>query len=546
VTGHGRDKIARMKRLLSTILLLTAVVSLAAQAPEPVDLAAIQKIRDEGLNRSQVMRHLFYLTDVHGPRLQGSPGIESAGDWAVKTLQDWGMQNVRKERFPFGVGWSLNNFHATMLGAQGMPLIGYPKAWSSGTNGVVKAEVVRPQIANAEEAEKWRGKLRGKVVLTQPTREVRMLEGRIVLRMTDKEIEEALTPPATAPAGRAGGAGGRAGGAAGRAGGAGGRAGGAPTPFNVNEFYQAEGVVALIDRGANSDMSAGGSDLTWQTQRVDGGTIFLGAGGSRVAAEAGKGLPQVTLAVEHYNRMVRVLDEGLPVNMELNIDVTFHPETSERQNGFNIIGELPGTDLADEIVLIGGHFDSWHGATGATDNATGSAAMMEVLRIIKTAGLKPRRTIRVALWGAEEQGLLGSRNYAERYLGTIEKPGPEHAKHTAYFNIDNGTGKVRGIWMQSNPLVAPIFGAWITPLKDLGVEILGPRSVTSTDHTNIDRTGVPGFQFVQERLEYNSRTHHSNMDFYDRVQVEDMKQTATVAAVFAYQAAMRDQKLPRK
>ena len=172
--------------------------------------------------------------------------------------------------------------------------------------------------------------------------------------------------------------------------------------------------------------------------------------------------------------------------------------------------------------------------------------MMEVLRIIKTAGLKPRRTIRVALWGAEEQGLLGSRAYAEKYLGTAAAPGPEHAKHTAYFNIDNGTGKVRGIWMQSNPHVASIFGAWIAPLKDLGVEILGPRSVTSTDHTNIDRTGVPGFQFVQERLEYNSRTHHSNMDFYDRVQADDLKQTATVAAVFAYQAAMRDQKLPRK
>jgi carboxypeptidase Q len=305
-------------------------------------------------------------------------------------------------------------------------------------------------------------------------------------------------------------------------------------------------VLALFDRGSNSDTSAGGSDLSWQTQRVDGGTIFLGSGGSRTAEEAGKGLPQVTVAVEHYNRMVRVLDEGLPVSVEMNLDVTFHPETEARPNGFNIIGELPGTDLADEIVLIGAHFDSWHGATGATDNATGSAAMMEVLRIIKAVGLQPRRTIRVALWGAEEQGLIGSRVYAEKYLGTSDAPGPEHARHTAYFNIDNGTGKIRGIWMQSNPAVAPIFGAWIEPLKDLGVEILGPRSVTSTDHTSIDRTGVPGFQFVQERLEYNSRTHHSNMDFYDRVQVDDMKQMATVAAVFAYQAAMRDQKLPRK
>ncbi len=536
-----------MKRILSTCLLLTITATLAAQSPEKVDLAAIQKIRDEGLNRSEVMSHLFQLTDVHGPRLQGSPGIESAGDWAVKTMQSWGLQNVRKERFPFGVGWSLNNFHATMLGAQGMPIIGYPKAWSSGTKGTVTAEVVRPEITNAEQAEQWRGKLRGKIVLTQPAREVRMLEGRIVLRMTDKEIEEALTPPATAPAGRAGGAGGRAGAAGGRAGGArGGGGAGRGAAFNVNEFYQSEGVVALLDRGSNSDTSAGGSDLSWQTQRVDGGTIFLGAGGSRVAGEAGQGLPQVTIAVEHYNRMVRLLDAQVPVKMELNIDVTFHPEAADRPNGFNVIGELPGTDLANEIVLIGAHFDSWHGATGATDNATGSAAMMEVLRIIKAAGLKPRRTIRVALWGAEEQGLLGSRAYAEKYLGTPDNPGPEQARHSAYFNIDNGTGRIRGIWMQSNPHVAPIFGAWIASLKDLGVEILGPRSVTSTDHTNIDRTGVPGFQFVQERLEYNSRTHHSNMDFYDRVQVEDMKQMATVTAVFAYQAAMRDEKLPRK
>ena len=315
----------------------------------------------------------------------------------------------------------------------------------------------------------------------------------------------------------------------------------------MNEFLASEGVVALFDRGANSDMQAGGSDLSWQTQRTDGGTVFVGGatGGGRGAAP-NTGLPQVTLAVEHYNRMVRLIDAKVPVTVELNVDVKFHPETADRLNGFNIIADMPGTDLANEIVLIGGHFDSWHGATGATDNATGSAAMMEVLRILKDAGLKPRRTIRIALWGGEEQGLLGSRAYADQHLGAPDAPKPGQALHSAYFNLDNGTGKVRGIWMQSNPNVAPIFSAWIAPLKDLGVEILGPRSVASTDHTNIDRTGVPGFQFVQERLEYNSRTHHSNMDYYDRVQAEDLKQTATVAAVFAYQTAMRDQKLPRK
>jgi Zn-dependent M28 family amino/carboxypeptidase len=245
--------------------------------------------------------------------------------------------------------------------------------------------------------------------------------------------------------------------------------------------------------------------------------------------------------------MVRLLDHNVPVRVELNVETKFHEEAAPAQgNAFNVIGDLPGTDLANEIVLIGGHFDSWHGATGATDNATGCAAMMEVLRIIKTTGLRPRRTIRIAMWGAEEQGLLGSREYANKYLGTQDQPGPEHARHSAYFNLDNGTGRIRGIWMQQNEAVRPIFTEWIKPLKDLGVEILGPRSVASTDHTNIDRTGVPGFQFVQERLEYNSRTHHSNMDFYDRVQVEDLKQIATVAAVFAWQTANRDQLLPRK
>ena len=534
----------RSTTMVATMACLSLVI--AAQTPtERVDLEAIQKIRDQGLNRSQVMDHLFYLTDVYGPRLTGSPGIEQAGDWTVQTLQSWGLRNVRKERFSFGRGWSLVNFHATMIEPQTAVLIGHPKAWTPGTDGTVTAEVIRPQITNAADAEKYRGKLRYKIVLTQPARAVRMLDDRVVLRMNDKDIEEALSlpPPRGGGAGRGGGRGAEAG--------RGGR--GAADPFNVNEFYKSEGVIALFDRGGNSDMSAGGSDLTWQTQRTDGGTVFVQsqAGGGRNADPAA-GLPQVTLAVEHYNRMVRLLDRSIPVKVELNVTTRFHEEA--QPNGFNVIGELPGTDLANEIVLIGGHFDSWQAGTGATDNATGCAAMLEVLRIIKDAGLRPRRTIRIALWGAEEQGLLGSRDYANRYLGTVQTqdqkstvvPGPEHAQHSVYFNIDNGTGKIRGIWLQQNEAVTPIFAEWIKPLKDLGVEILGPRSVASTDHTNIDRLGVPGFQFVQERYEYNSRTHHSNMDAYDRVQVDDMKQVATVAAVFVWHAANRDALLPRK
>jgi hypothetical protein len=455
------------------------------------------------------------------------------------------VQNVRKERFEFGKGWSLEGFHATMTEPRVMPIIATPKAWSAGTDGTVTADVVRPDISSPEEAEQWRGRLAGKIVLTQPAREVQMLEGRLVLRMNDEEIEEALTPPAPRGGGRAGAAGRGRGGARGGGRGGGRGAVGAAAPFNLNQFYQDEGVVALFDRGSNNVMSAGGSGLSWRTQRTDGGTIFPGTGGSRTAEAAGTGLPQVTLAVEHYNRMVRLLDHDVPVSVELNVDVAFRDEPAGGSS-FNILGELPGTDLADEIVLIGGHFDSTHGATGATDNGTGNSAMMEVLRIFKDAGLQPRRTIRIALWGSEEQGLIGSRIYAQKYLGTADAPGPEHGKHSAYYNIDNGTGRIRGIWMEGNTAVAPIFGAWIAPLKDLGVEILGPRSVGSTDHASIDRTGVPGFQFVQERLEYNSRSHHSNMDFYDRVQEEDLMQAATVAAVFAWHTANRDDLLPRK
>jgi hypothetical protein len=530
-----------MKRttILAAFVLTTAV---AAQTGEPVDAAAIAKIRDEGLNRSQVMETMFWLTDRYGPRLTGSPEFEEAGDWVVKQLQAWGVSNVKKERFTFGRGWSLVKFHASMLAPRAMPIIGVPKAWTPGTSGTIVADVVRADIANEADAAKYRGQLRGKIVLTQPARTVRMLDGDIVLRYTDdpKWLEEALSvpPPRAGGAGRGGAGGGRGG--AGRGGAAGG-----PPPFNVNDFYRTEGVIALFDRGSNNDMSAGGSDLTWQTQRVDGGTIFVQSGGSATGNVANT-LPQVTLAVEHYNRMVRLLEHNTPVKVELEIETKFREETPDRPGGFNIVGEIPGTDRADEIVLIGAHFDSWHGGTGATDNAAGSAAMMEVLRIFKAAKLQPRRTVRIGLWGAEENGLIGSQAYVREHLGTVAEPKPDLAKLSAYFNIDNGTGKIRGIWMQSNPAVKPIFEAWVRPLKDLGVEILGPRSVSQTDHTRFDAVGVPAFQFVQERYEYNSRTHHSNMDVYDRVQVEDMKQMATVAAVFAWHAANRDQMLPRK
>ena len=531
---------------ISFLLLAVAITTPGAQEPtETLDYAAIAQIRDEGLNRSQVMDHISWLSDVYGPRLTGSPAILQASDWAIRKFNEWGLANVHRETWPFGKGWSLVRFSAQMIEPQVQPLIGFPGSWTPGTNGAITAEVVRVQIDSDADFAKYRGRLAGKIVLSQPERTVPMHEGLIVHRMTEEDFAEAETTPVPRPAARGCGRGARgnvepdADNQAGRG----------PQSLNarITEFFKAEGVAAVFNRGSDTIFTSIGSDLPPQQQHTDGGTLFPTGNGSR-AADAPVGLPTITLAVEHYNRMLRVLAKGIPVRVELNVQTKFYDETTA--NGFNTIAEIPGTDprLKDEVVIIGAHFDSVAAATGATDNATGSAAMMEAMRILKAVGARPRRTIRIALWGGEEEGLLGSRAYVREHFGDpatmVVKP--EHAKVAAYFNSDNGTGRVRGIWLQGNLAARPIFEQWIKPLADLGVVALGPRSVTSTDHVSFDAVGLPGFQFMVDRLEYNSRTHHSNMDFYDRVQRDDMIQQATVVAVFAYDAAMRNEKLPRK
>ncbi len=437
------------------------------------------------------------------------------------------MANVHEERFPVGQGWSLEAFHATMVAPRVMPIIGMPEAWTPGTDGPVVADVVRPVITTEADRARYHGHLRGKIVLSQPARDVRMLEygDGMVLRYGDQEGRwraEAMAPARPVPEGEP-----------------------VRRSTSLLDYYRAEGVVAVFDRGPSSDLVYGGSDLSWVQQRADGGTLFVQAGAAPEADPAA-GLPQITLAVEHYNRMVRLLDHDVPVRVELDVRTRFTPETSAHPNGFNIIGEIPGTDLADQIVLVGAHFDSWHGGTGATDNAAGVGAMMEALRIFEATGVRPRRTIRIGLWGGEEEGLLGSSAYAAAHLGTPNRPKPELAKTTAYFNLDNGTGPIRGVWTQGNAGARALFQAWSKPLADLGVDMISPRSVTSTDHVPFDRLGIPAFQFVQERYEYNSRTHHSNMDLYDRLQPDDLKQAATVAAVFAWQAATREAGVPRR
>jgi hypothetical protein len=532
-----------MKRAAPAFAVAALYVStLLAQPPaESLDYLTIAKIRDEGLNRSQVMDHISWLSDVYGPRLTGSPAILQASDWVLKKFKEWGLSNAHRETWPFGKGWALVRFSAHLVEPQVQPLIGFPGSWTPGTKGTITADVVRVRIDSDADFEKYRGKLAGKIVLIQPERPVPMLEGLIVHRMGEKDFAEAATTPA--PRGR----GGRAGRASTNE--DTGRGRGAALAFanKTAEFLKAEGVVAIFNRGSDTIMYSVGSDLSAEQQHTDGGTIFPTGNGSR-GADEGSGLPTVTLAVEHYNRMVRVLAKGIPVKVELNIETKFFDESTP--NGFNTIAEIPGNDpvLKDEVVMLGAHFDSVAAATGATDNASGSAAMMEAMRILRAVGAKPRRTIRVALWGGEEEGLLGSRAYVREHFGDPATMAlkPDHAKLAAYFNSDNGTGRVRGIWLQGNLTVRPIFEQWMKPLADLGVVAAGPRSVTSTDHVSFDAVGLPGFQFMVDRLEYNSRTHHSNMDVYDRVQRDDMVQQAMVVAIFAYNAAMRDEKLPRK
>ena len=522
-----------MRRLLAFCFISVTTVTLAAQSANPVDTATINRIRGEAVANSQAMEHHWWLSEVFGPRATGTPGYQQGADWVMKKFGGWGLKNIHIERFPFGQGWTIERFSAHMLTPSTAPLIGMPRWYSPSTNGTVTSDVVHVRAASEAELEKYKGQLRGKIVVLQAPRAVRMLEGRIVLRMNDADWAEAMTPP-TPPQAK-------------------------PAPENtgpseaqkfaqaVQRFLVAEGVAALLDRGSDSDLSAGGSDLSWQTQRVDGGTIFPGNGGSR-DPKAPQQVPSATLAVEHYNRIVRLLERGQAVRMEVNIQTKFHPETDPAGNAFNIIAEIPGTDLAHEVVLMGAHFDTYPYATGATDNTTGSTAMIEAVRVIQALGLRPRRTIRVALWAAEEQGLLGSREYVNRHYfdAQTKTPKAEHKSLQAYFNLDNGTGRILGIWGQGNTGAMKTFDQWGQALKDLGWKNVSPRSVTQTDHSSFENAGLPGFQFIQERLEYNSRTHHSNMDTFDHVQKDDVIQQGAVAAVFAWYAANTPERLPRK
>ncbi|MCI0338917.1 MAG: M20/M25/M40 family metallo-hydrolase [Acidobacteria bacterium] len=529
-------------RFKRAIVLITAVliIGLTAGAQvtqvEKVDLEMMKKIREEGLERSKVMETLSWLTDVIGYRLTGSPGMKAANEWTKNKLTEWGLENTQLEGWgPFGRGWSFDKISAHVIEPAPFPIIAYPEAWTPGTNGPVTAEVVLTEIKSEADFGKYKGKLKGKFVMTEALREVRALFKAPADRYSDEELLR--------------------------------RANDDPGPgrqFSPEQQQSRRERMQLAQK-ISAFLKEEGAAAVIRFSRVgDGGTVFVQGGGSR-DKNATPALPSVVIAVEHYGRISRILQKGIPVKIELNISAKFHDEDLM---GYNTVAEIVGSDKKDEIVMLGGHMDSWHGGTGATDNAAGISVAMEAVRILKALGVKPRRTIRIALWSGEEQGLLGSRAYVTKHFaesqtqqgqrqqqdfvpgGTapqgpiITKPG--YNKFSVYFNLDNGTGKIRGVYMQGNDAVRPIFRAWLAPFRDLGAATLTMQNTGGTDHLSFDRVGLPGFQFIQDPIEYDTRTHHSNMDVYDRIQADDMKQASVIMAAFVYNAAMRDERFPRK
>jgi carboxypeptidase Q len=531
---------------IATALIFCLAASAQVAQVEKVDLDMMKKIREEGTQRSQVMETLSWLTDVHGPRLTNSPQYKRASEWAKGRLTEWGLQNATLEAWgPFGRGWSLEGFSANIVKPDFIPLIAYPKAWSPSTNGVLRGQVVYFDAKTAEDLEKYKGKLKGAIVLISPPRDIQAHFKPEGTRTTDEELLAMSNSAPPAPGG----------------GGFRGGPGGNPEMRAALELNSKKWQM-VYEEGAGVVLDIG---------RGDGGTIFVQSVTMPAAPDApfdrrprpyspdAKIIPQASLSAEHYNRIVRMVTKGVPVELEVQITAKYQDQDLM---GYNVIAEIPGSDLKDEIVMVGGHFDSWHSGTGATDNGAGSAVAMEVVRIIQALGVKPRRTIRIGLWGGEEQGLIGSRMHVEKHYASRQAQAgaaggpqgqqatlelkPAHDKFSAYFNLDNGTGKIRGVYLQGNEAVRPIFRAWLEPFRDLGASTLTSRNTGGTDHLSFDGVGLPGFQFIQDEIEYSSRTHHSNQDVYDRIQADDMKQASVIIASFVYNAAMRDEKLPRK
>jgi hypothetical protein len=536
-TINGGTVQRSLRFCLLAVFVYTAIPLYAQDPQERIDTAATSRIISEGMNHSQVMSILRDITEGCGPRLTASPEFMKAAAWAKEKLEQMGLQNVAIEPWgPFGRGWSLKKFSATVTQPQVFPLIAYPKAWSPSTKGTVRGAVTYLDAKEPADLEKYKGKLKGACVMLSEMREVTAHFKPQAERMTGDDLLRLANMDASRGRGRSGRFGDTAAFRKMRE----------QAAFNRSklEFCQKEGAAVILETS-----SGDGGSLVVQSVTVPQPTGQ--SPDKRIEAydaQTPQIIPQVVIIPEHYNRMLRILQRGTPVNIELVLEAEF----SDPQDGRNIVGDFPGSDLKDEIVLIGGHFDSWHGGTGATDNATGVAVCMEAIRILKALDLKPRRTIRIGLWDGEEEGLLGSHGYAAKHFGVRDSSPagltklPDYDKFYVYFNNDNGSGKVRGVYMQGNEAVRPIFRAWLAPFASMDASTLTMSNTGGTDHQSFDGIGLPAFQFIQDPLEYDTRTHHTTMDTYERVSEEDVKQAAIIMAAFAYDAATREGRFPRK
>lgn len=478
-----------MRRMRRLALLLVLLLTLPVHAQEPVDTAVIAKIRAEALDRGKVLDIFNQLANVIGPRLTNSPAHKRSIAWTQEQLKAYGLENVRAEPFDFGRGWTLEKFSVEMVEPRYMPLTGYPKGWSESTSGVITAAPLLLPDPSPADLQRQAGKLRGAIVMTSPVQEYFIRADR---------------PPASGDL----------------------RTGRPP----AKPAMPAADLMAALKRE--------GVGVTLEPNIGEHGTVFVtGRDGGANA------IPSVVLVSEHYNLIARLVQQGIPVRLAVNVQGRY--DDSDR-NAHNVLAEIPGTDptLGAEVVMAGAHLDSWHSATGATDNADGVATIMEAVRILKTLGVRPRRTIRVALWAGEEQGLLGSRAWVKQHL-----EGPEHAadrdKMSVYFNFDNGFPPVTGFYMEGNEPAQRIVAAWLKPLADLGATETVPGGIGATDHLAFTALKLPGFQAVQSYAGYDVRTHHTNADFVERIEPDALKQAAVVTATVLYHAAMRDQKMPR-
>jgi len=505
------------------LLLFAFSITLSVLYAQEESVEVIDIIKKHGLDDSHVMELASWITDVYGPRLTGSPMLDKATEWAVKELKSMGMANVHLEEWgPFGRGWELEHFEMHATSPNYFPVLAYPKAWSPSVSGA--GEVIYLDAKTEEDLMAYKGKLQGKFVMVDTIRDVSEWFDAPARRFDSEQLLNRANAGMPTPRPRRNRS-----------------AGG----FNFNRamwaLLEAEKPIAVIDRSYKGDL----------------GTVFVS--GARTAEgsrqEAGKELvPQVTLSVEHYNRIFRLMNKGIPVALAIDMKSSYtNPDEMEH----NIIAEIPGTDLADEVVIFGAHFDSWHTGTGATDNGAGSSVMMEAARIlletIKESGVQPRRTLRLALWTGEEQGLFGSRAYVGNHYADIPQGSwtpqaikPAQRKVSAYYNLDNGTGKIRGIYTQGNDKVGNIFREWFDDFKDMGTGTITLSNTGGTDHLPFDGVGIPGFQFIQDPVAYSTRTHHSNMDNWDHLVGDDLKQAATIIASFVWNTSQRDEKLPRK